>query len=321
MSLPPLLLPELPALLIIAGECHFGRAAERLNVSQPRVSQVVRRVEDIVGYRIFERRPQVKLTAAGELLVKAARQALSELGVGLARAGNAAVGRRGTVRLGYAPVSMMTRLPHLLKSFHERNPLIDLSLQTTYSASLWNEFDEGRFDLIVSREARDRPGVHNHLFMRDSLVAVVPDGDPAAAAASISIAALRGRDFVTSDEGIAPQWHQMVASICRTAGFEPRVTQRANDWGATLALVASGLGVSIVSSVLAQLRFPGIKFVPIEEGIGVGAFWIAARKIAADPAVTLLLSELTGDSATKGLEARSTDRALAASGGYKGQRS
>lgn len=293
MSVPPSLLPELPALLVIAEECHFGRAAERLNVSQPRISQIVRRVEDIVGYRIFERRPQVRLTPAGVLLTKAAGQALGELDVGLNRAGNAAVGRRGTVRLGYAPVSMMTRLPRLLKSFHERNPLIDLSLHTSYSASLWTGFDEGQFDLIVSREARDRPGIRNHLFCRDSLVAVVPDGDLAASEAKISITTLRGRDFVTSDESIAPQWHHTVSSICRAAGFEPHVAHRANDWGATLALVASGLGVSIVSSVLAQLRFPGITFVPIEEGIGVGAFWIACRASAADPAVTLLLAELT----------------------------
>lgn len=317
MSVPPLLLPELPALLVIADECHFGRAAERLNVSQPRISQIVRRVEDIVGYRIFERRPQVRLTPAGELLTKATRQALGELGVGLDRAGNAAVGRRGTVRLGYAPVSMMTSLPHLLKSFHERNPLIDLSLHTTYSASLWTGFDEGQFDLIVSREARDRPGIHNHLFCRDSLVAVVPDGDLAASEGKISVTALRGRDFVTSDENIAPQWHHTVTSICRAAGFEPHVTHRANDWGATLALVASGLGVSIVSSVLAQLRFPGIAFVPIEEGIGVGAFWIACRAIAADPAVTLLAAELTSDPGGAGSLPGPLDRAFARPGQLK----
>src|SRR5438105_7745375 len=109
MYLPPSLLPELPALLVIAEECHFGRAAERLNVSQSRVSQIVRRVEDIVGYPIFVRRPQVRLTEAGELLTKGARVALSELDLAIARAGSAAAGRSGKVRLGYAPVAMLTR--------------------------------------------------------------------------------------------------------------------------------------------------------------------------------------------------------------------
>jgi DNA-binding transcriptional LysR family regulator len=77
MALPSSVLPELPALLVIAEEAHFGRAAERLNVSQPRVSQVVRRMEDILGYKIFYRHPRVRLTAAGELLVKTARQSPS----------------------------------------------------------------------------------------------------------------------------------------------------------------------------------------------------------------------------------------------------
>jgi DNA-binding transcriptional LysR family regulator len=68
MSVPAALLPEIPALLIIAEELHFGRAAARLNLSQPRVGQIVKRVEDVLGYNIFDRRPRVRLTEAGELL-------------------------------------------------------------------------------------------------------------------------------------------------------------------------------------------------------------------------------------------------------------
>jgi DNA-binding transcriptional LysR family regulator len=292
MTLPSSLLPELPPLLTIAEECHFGRAAERLNVSQPRISQLVRRVEDIVGYQIFFRRPQIRLTPAGELLVKAARHALGELDIALARAEDAAAGRRGTVRLGYAPVSIMTRLPRILKSFHERYPLVQLQLHTTQSTNLWAGFEAGQYDLIISREARDRVGVRNHLFDRDSLIAVLPEGDPAALEAELPIAALAKRTFITSDEFIAPQWHRMIASLCRSSGFEPKITQRTNDWGSMLALVASGLGVAIVSSTLAKVRFPGVEFVALKEGAGLGSFWLASRTSVADSAVTLLLSAL-----------------------------
>ena len=289
------MLPDLPALLVIAEECHFGRAADRLNVSQSRVSQIVRRLEDVVGYPIFIRRPTIRLTPAGELLCRAARQALSDLNRGLARAVDAAAGRRGTLRLGYAPVAMMTRLPRILKSFHERNPLVQLQLQTTYSANLWTGFDAGQFDLIVSRENHARSGVRNHLFARDSLVAVLPDDDPAAVLGELPIAALAERDFVASDDAIAPQWHQLIGSLCRSAGFEPRVTQHTNDWGATLAMVASGLGISIVSSTLAQVHFPGIQFVPLKGAENIGSFWIACHENGKDPTVDLLLAELVAD--------------------------
>ena len=292
MTLPASLLPELPALLVVAEECNFSRAADRLNVSQPRISQLVRRVEDIVGYEIFFRRPRVRLTPAGDLLVKAARQALAELDLGLARAEGAAAGRRGMVRLGYAPVAMMTKLPRILKSFHERNPLVELHLHTTFSSNLWSGFDARQYDLIVSRETHERRGVRNHLFVRDSLVAVLPEGDPGGKAGEISLASLAARDFVGSDEEIAPQWHRMIAEMCAAAGFAPNVTQRTNDWGATLALVASGLGVSIVSSTLAKVRFPGIEFVKLEEAEDAGAFWVACRERAQDPAVRRLLAEL-----------------------------
>ena len=292
MPVTAALLPDLPALLVIADECHFGRAAERLNVSQPRISQVVRRIEDIVGYQIFARRPRVRLTPAGELLIKAARHALDELDLGITRAGDAAAGRRGTVRLGYAPVAMMTALPRLIKSFHERNPLVDLQLLTTYSANLWTAFEARKCDLIVSRERRELPGIKNHLFARDGLVVAVPEGDPAANRGKVSIASLASRDFIAGDEAIAPQWHQLVTSMCRSAGFEPKVTQRINDWGATLALVASGLGIAIVSSTLSQVRFPGVEFVPLREGGEVGSFWIACHEKAGSPVVKLLLTEL-----------------------------
>jgi DNA-binding transcriptional LysR family regulator len=287
-----MLLPDLPALLVIAEECHFGRAAQRLNVSQPRVSQIVRRVEDIVGYAIFVRRPQVRLTQAGELLTKAARHALRELDSALSRAQDAAIGRAGTVRLGYAPVAMLTRLANLLKSFRERHPLVALQLHQAYSADLWDGLQSGAYDVIVSRETRVLGGVRNHLFLRDSLVVVVPEGDPAASNAAVSVASLRNRAFVTIEEAVSPQWHHTFTSMCQHAGFEPNVIQRANDWAATLALVASGMGISVVSSTLAQLRFPGIEFVPLVEAVDVGSFWIACREEPTDPAVNLLRSEL-----------------------------
>ena len=297
MTLPASLLPELPSLLVIAEECHFLRAAERLNVSQPRISQVVRRIEDIVGYEIFVRRPRVRLTPAGELLVKAARQAFADLDLGLVRARDAATGRRGTVRLGYAPVAMMTKLPRLLKSFHERNPLIDLKLHTTFSANLWTSFEARQLDLIVSRETHERRGIGTHLFVTDGLVAVLPEDDPAAASGELRLESLASRDFIGSDEAIAPQWHAVIADLCRAAGFEPNIRQRTNDWGATLALVASGLGVSIVSSTLAQLSFPGIRFVPLKGAEHAGSFWIACHQRSQDPAVKLLFAELIGNSA------------------------
>lgn len=294
MQLPPSLLPDLPALLVIAEECHFGRAAERLNVSQPRVSQVARRFEDVLGYPVFVRRPSIRLTPAGELLIGAARDALHDLALGLVRAGDVAAGRRGIVRLGYAPVAMMTRLPQIIKSFHERNPLVDLQMQTTYSANLWTAFDAGELDLIVTRERRDRKGIATHLFVRDSFVAVLPASDPSAKHGELSIAALANRDFVASDEALAPQWHERVGALCSAAGFEPRVTQRSNDWGATLALVASGLGVAIVSSTLAHIRFPGIRFVTLKESSDDGAFWIASHRNRSNATIDSLLLELLG---------------------------
>jgi len=297
MQFPPSLLPDLPSFLVIAEECHFGRAAKRLNVSQPRISQIVRRIEDLLGFPIFSRRPQVQLTSAGELLVTAARRALEDFDLAVARAEDAALGRRGTVRLGFAPVAMLTELPKLLKAFRHRNPSVELRLHTTYGTNLWAGFEAGHYDVILSREARDFAGVKSHLFAHDDLVVVVPEGDPLANSSEISVSLLRNRDFITSEEEIAPEWHRAIAALCRAGGFEPRVSQRTNDWGAMLALVASGLGLSIVSSTLARVPFPGVQFARIKEAVGIGSFWISAHENPQNPTTTLLFDELVNATA------------------------
>ena len=129
----------------------------------------------------------------------------------------------------------------------------------------------------------------------------MPEGDPLANASELPVDVLADRDLITSEEGIAPQWHQAIGALCRSAGFDPRVTQRTNDWGAMLALVASGLGVAIVSSTLAQVRFPALKFVPLTGAAAIGSFWVASHEDATDPTVRLLLSELIGSTAEAGL--------------------
>ena len=293
MTIPTSLLPDLPALLMIAEEAHFGRAAGRLNVSQPRMSQIVRRAEDLVGYQLFVRRPQVRLTAAGELFIKSVRHALANLDDGFARAADVAAGRGGTVRLGYSPVAMLTQLPRLIKTFRGKNPRVTLQLQEDFSASLWAGLEAGKFDVIISRESRVHPGIRNSLFLRDSLVAVLPEDDAAASAIQLPAAMLRDRDFIAIEESVAPQWHGKITAFCHSANLELRVVQRANDWAAILALVASGVGISLVSSTLSQLRFPGVKFVTLTEGVGIGSFWVSYQETAIDPAAKLLRSELT----------------------------
>ncbi len=292
MGLPTSFLAELPALLVIAEELHFGRAAARLNISQPRVSQIVRRIEDIVGYKVFLRRPQVRLTSAGECLIIAARSALDDLQNGFTRAADIAAGRGAGVRLGYSPVAMLTHLPELLNSVRGSHPGIPVELTQQDTAFLWDGLLAGQLDIIVSREARVRHGVRNELFVRDSMVAALPTGDPAAMRAKLDIRELRDRHFITIDEAISPQWHHAMTSCCHSAGFDPQFSMQVNDWPTILSLVASGHGVSIVSSTLARVRFPGVQFVPLEnEGAG-GAFWLSYREKARHPAFEALRSGL-----------------------------
>ncbi len=266
-------------------------------MSQPRLSQIVRRIEDRTGFPLFIRRPQVRLTPAGEMIVKTAARALDDVRSGLFLAQDIAVGRRATLRLGYAPVAMLTDLPTALKSFRDDNPAVSLELTEAHTAKLWRGMDSGRFDLILTRETRKRRDILSRNLSHDRLVAVTSEGDPLAGRTPLRLSHLKSRDFVLFREQAAPLYHQRILDLCMEAGFEPRVSQFADGWSTILALVAAGFGVSLVSATLTRIPFPGCTFVELSSARDVAQFWMSWRAADEAPALQRLITTLTTNGA------------------------
>lgn len=269
---PELPLPQLHAFLVLAEELHFGRAAGRLGIAQPPLSQQIRRLEEKVGHPLFERTPgRVALTAAGQELLPAARTALATLTDGLAAARAAGSGRTGTLRIGFAASLALTLLPELLRSHRDRFPEVALDIREMTTAPQLTALREGTIDIGLLREPpSDDPDLSFRTVLTEPFVAVLPRSHPLAAQRTVDLAQLAAHPFVLLPREAGPGLYDRIAGLCA-----PRVVQHATEWQTVCALVETGLGVSLAPASIRRIRLKGVAFRP------VGAAREAARTTVA----------------------------------------
>ncbi|KQV19096.1 MULTISPECIES: LysR family transcriptional regulator [unclassified Kitasatospora] len=261
MERPELGLRQLHAFAVLAEELHFGRAAERLGIAQPPLSQQIRRLEERVGHPLFTRGPGgVALTAAGQELLPAARRALDEIADGLDAARRTGSGEVGRLRIGFSASLALTVLPGLLLAYQERYPAVRLELRELTTAPQVAALHEQTIDLGLLREPPEQPGLSTRTILTEELVAVLPAAHPLAAQRAVPVAGLADESFVLLPREAGPTVHDRILRLCREAGFEPRLGQQAVEWQTVAALVGAGLGVSIAPAGLRRLRLPGVTY-------------------------------------------------------------
>ncbi|WP_327315956.1 LysR family transcriptional regulator [Streptomyces sp. NBC_01235] len=292
-TLPPL--PQLHAFVVLTEELHFGRAATRLGIAQPPLSQQIRRLEDRVGHALFKRSPAgVTLTPAGRELLPAARRALTGLADGLAAARAAGDGRTGRLRVGFAASLALTVLPDLLRTHRDRFPGVHLDLRELTTAPQLTALHEGGIDVGL---LRDPPPQDPHLSFRTILtepfVAVLPTNHPLAAMTTVTLAALSDAPFVLLPREAGPGLHDRITALCATAGFTPHVIQEAAEWLTVCALVEAGLGVSLAPAGIHRIRLKGITFRPVHPSTTHTTVAAAWRTDDGNPLVSGLLATLT----------------------------
>src|SRR5947209_20254674 len=152
-------LRDLQALVTLAEERHFGRAAARLGMAQPQLSELIARLETSVGALLFERRPRVAVTAAGAVLVDTARLVLQEFRRGLERARGVYAGHEGLVRIGYIGTAMLTELPAAFRAFRKDSPNVQLLLRESNSIGLADALEQDLIDVAFARQPWERDGL------------------------------------------------------------------------------------------------------------------------------------------------------------------
>ena len=237
-------LRRLRSFVVVAEELHFGRAAQRLHIAQPPLSQQIRLLERDLGAQLFNRnRRQVELTAAGRLLLAHARPLLEQAERVESLVALAGAGKAGFLAIGFVASAAYEAMPATVRAFRERQPEVELRLEEGHSAELEADLNAGRIDVaFVRRPVADRRFVVDAL-ADERLVAALPADHPAAGASALRVGALAGEGFVMVSRLIGAGYRDDVEGVCREAGFVPRVVQEATDMHTIVALVGAGIGV------------------------------------------------------------------------------
>ncbi|MEU6578650.1 LysR substrate-binding domain-containing protein [Streptomyces sp. NPDC046805] len=282
--------------LVVAGEKHFGRAAERLGMSQPPLSQSIQRLERGLGVRLFERGPGgVALTAAGEVFVTDAQRLLDSQSAAIERVRRVASGLEGDVRVGYVSVLSHHYLPGLLRAAAEELPGLRVHLHQEPAAALTEMVRAGTLDLAFLRDpSRLSADLVSRNFAVERMAAALPRHHPLAEADEVSLGDLRDEDFVLPDATVLPALAHQVQLACREAGFTPRSRAVSDDLTGLFSYVASGLCVSLLPEALRDFHVPEVAFVSLR---GTSPYLetslVAVHHPDADAAVLSLLELIT----------------------------
>jgi DNA-binding transcriptional LysR family regulator len=250
---------DLLAVVTLADELHFGRAAERLHVSQPALSKQIQRVEAKVGGPLFVRGYRdVQATEAGRLLAADARHLLQASAGALDLARRAARGEAGLLRVGFGIATIFDLLPDVLLRFRRAHPGVEVRLQDMSTPSQLTALVSGDIDVGFVRLPVTNPTIAVRAVLRDRLVAAMPPATRWNVA--LGLRSLAGHPFVVCARSSSASYYDHVVSVCRAAGFAPAIVQETDELYTVLALVRAGIGVGLVPAAARGMRLRGIRF-------------------------------------------------------------
>ncbi|MFD8553172.1 LysR family transcriptional regulator, partial [Streptomyces fradiae] len=253
---------QLVYFVAVAETRHFTRAAERVHVSQPSLSQQIRALEKELGAELFSRaRGNIALTDAGEALLPLARRILADADTARQEVHELARLRRGRVRLGATPSLCTGLLPEVLRAFHDLYPGIRILIEEGGSHDLVRGLARGALDLalVVLPLPAQSPALTTVELLQEDLV-VVSSAAEEAPRRPVRIADLQGRPMVMFRHGY--DLRELTVAACRAEGFEPSFTVEGGEMDAVLGFVRAGLGVAVVPSMVAARAGPGVRGTP-----------------------------------------------------------
>jgi DNA-binding transcriptional LysR family regulator len=248
--------------LAVAEELHFGRAARRLNISQPPLSMQIRALEDELGTLLFKRdRRNVALTEAGHVLLTEARNVLLQIEHARNAVQRVGRGEVGRLSIGFITPVEYNVLPALLEQFRRSYPGISLTLREAMTDQQLAELESGTLDVGLLTAPVDRPTLSCHLIWRERVIVAIPAAhELARSTAPISVRRLASEQFVMFPRSVAPALYDDVTQFCRRGGFSLTIAQEVAQSQTIISLVSAGLGLAIVPESMQGLRRAGVTY-------------------------------------------------------------
>jgi DNA-binding transcriptional LysR family regulator len=252
----------------VAEELHFGRAAQRLHISQPPLSQQIKSLEQELGAELFMRSSRrVELTPAGRVLLDKARTLLALADAAAEEVGRVAAGLEGTLRLGFVTPAMDGPLSGVLAKYKQTKPGVRLELKEASSLDQLNDLRSGHLDVAIvrSKHGQDMSGLASKPFMREAYVIAMPKGHDLAGKGSLGLKALDGRAFIFFSRDQGPKLHDRIMAAFERAGARPLISQEVLSKRTMLTLVAAGLGLALVPASSARAAGHDLVFRQVDD--------------------------------------------------------
>ncbi|PLZ91612.1 LysR family transcriptional regulator [Fischerella thermalis] len=250
----------------LAEELHFGRAAERLHIAQPPLSQQIRQLEVELGFQLFHRtKRNVELTAAGQVFLGEVQKILKHLEQAVQLGRQTSRGLGGQVVVGFVSSAAYNILPTILRRFRNCIPDVNLELHELTTDQQLQWLRDNRIDVGFLRPPVEEDTFCWEIIFYESLVVALPETHPLADQSSVSLFSLQAEPFILFPRPLAPGVYDSIISFCQQANFSPTVAQEAIQMQTIVSLVAAEMGVAIVPESLQNLQRTGVVYKPMQE--------------------------------------------------------
>lgn len=284
--------------IAVAEEGHLTKAAQRVGIQQPPLSQQIRLLEKELGVTLFNRLPRgMELTDSGHALLTDARAILAQLESTVAGVRRIAQGKMGRIAVGFTEsASLHPFVPAVIRAFRAAAPDVSLTVEETNTTELVEALRQKQLDLAFVRSpVGDASGIVMETVLVEEMVAALPADHPLAGNGkrkSIALSALADEAFIMTRRPSGPGLYDTIIAACHTAGFSPRVTQEARKNLSTLSLVAAGLGVAVVPASMMHVNAEGVTYFKLNDTPTLKApLHLAHREGEVSGAVALMRDE------------------------------
>ncbi|MEO8545977.1 MAG: LysR family transcriptional regulator [Burkholderiaceae bacterium] len=251
-------LKSLKCFVVLAEELHFGRAADRLHISQPPLSLKIRTLEAELGLQLFQRTSRrVELTHSGQILLREAKRVLMDAEQLVKLAVSLELGEAGTLAIGFNALLAYRLMPQLVSAFAERYPKVKVTLHEMVSSEQVVALLEHQIDVGLLRPPLP-PGFRSLSLGSEEMVLFLPAKHPLAKQEVVSLASLAGEPMLMFSRGESSYLHNLTMEMCTDAGFAPVVRQETRHIHAIVALVGTGMGVALLPASAGFIHMDGI---------------------------------------------------------------
>lgn len=252
--------------IVVAEELHFRKAAERLNMSQPPLSQQIQSLEHELGVQLFERsKREVKLTKEGQAVLKEAYRLIENSERLQSVANQSKQGKTGRLSIGCIASAFPEVLPPIYKAFSSQYPNVELAFEELNTHETLAKLEEGDLDFGFVRINKVSPPLALYPLLRDQLVVALPEGHRLLSKKTVSLKMLETEPFVIFKRQTSPQFYDSILAACQQADFYPNIVYEGKSMQSHIGYVACGLGVALVPQSIQSVYTSGIVYRNLKE--------------------------------------------------------